>query len=81
MDGGRSGLSQREFEVLHLLAWGHTNKEIAEHLGVSAKTIEAHRANGLRKLGMKRRAELVRHAVRHGWLRDESAPAGPLRPD
>lgn len=69
-----TALSPREMTVLHLLAWGHTNKEIANRLSVSVKTIEAHKSNGLRKLNLCGRAELVRHAVECGWLTPNNAP-------
>jgi two-component system response regulator NreC len=55
-------LSEREREVLRLIALGHTNAEIASMLFVSVRTVENHRASVMRKLGLKTRAELVRHA-------------------
>lgn len=67
-------LSPRETTVLHLISWGHTNKEIADQLGLSVKTVEAHKANGMRKLGLARRADLVRRAVDWGWLARMEAP-------
>lgn len=63
-----SHLSGREREVLELLAQGFTNREIAERLGVSVKTVEGYRARLLDKLGMKTRAELVRYAMETGIL-------------
>jgi two-component system, NarL family, response regulator NreC len=68
-------LSPRETIVLHLIAWGYTNKEIAARLGLSVKTVEAHKSNGMRKLSAPNRAALVRHAVDSGWLARETAPA------
>jgi two-component system response regulator NreC len=59
---GPNALTQRELEVLRLLALGHTNIEIAERLVLSVRTVESHRAHILRKLGNPRRSELVRHA-------------------
>ena len=59
-------LSPREQEVLKLIAEAHTNKQIAEILHVAEKTVESHRANLLRKLGMRDRVELVRYAIRRG---------------
>jgi two-component system response regulator NreC len=56
-------LSQREVEVLRLLAQGHTNQEAADQLAVSIKTIETHRKRLSDKLGLKSRAELFRYAV------------------
>jgi DNA-binding NarL/FixJ family response regulator len=63
-------LSPRETEVLRLIAWGHTNKEIASLLDLSVKTVEAHKANGMRKLGMRGRIDIVRYALLHGWLHE-----------
>ena len=61
-------LSQREEEVLRLIAAGYANKEIAARLDLSVKTIEAHRANAMSKLGMKSRIDVVRYATLCGWL-------------
>ncbi len=61
-------LSKREMEVMRLIAWGATNKEIAQKLQLSVKTVEAHKANGMRKLGMGSRVDIVRYAVLHDWL-------------
>jgi DNA-binding NarL/FixJ family response regulator len=62
--GGAVGrLTMREREIVQLLAEGKTSKEIATRLGVSAKTIEAHRANVMRKLNLHSIAALVRYAV------------------
>jgi two-component system, NarL family, response regulator NreC len=62
------GLSDREHEVLRLLALGHTNAEIADQLFLSRRTVESHRANLQRKLGLSTRAELTRHVLDHGLL-------------
>ena len=59
-------LTPREQEVLKLIAEAHTNKQIAEILHLAEKTVESHRANLLRKLGMRDRVELVRYAIRRG---------------
>jgi two-component system response regulator NreC len=61
-------LSEREGEVLRLLALGHTNQEIAKQLFISVRTAETHRAHIMRKLGLETRAELVRYALEHGQL-------------
>ncbi len=61
-------LTPRELQVVKLVAEAHTNKEIAELLGLSEKTIENHRANAMRKLGMRDRVELVRYAIRRGLI-------------
>ena len=63
-------LSPRETEVLRLIAWGNTNKEIAARLDLSVKTVEAHKANGMRKLGMRGRIDIVRYAILQGWLHE-----------
>ena len=61
-------LSEREHEVLRLLALGHTNQEIAKMLYISVRTAETHRAHIMQKLRLSTRAELVRHALAHGLL-------------
>jgi DNA-binding NarL/FixJ family response regulator len=70
-DGSRGPvvpLSPREEEVVKLIAEAHTNAQIAEILHLSEKTVESHRANVLRKLGMRDRVELVRYAIRRGLV-------------
>jgi DNA-binding NarL/FixJ family response regulator len=66
--GEQPELTPREQEVVKLIAEAHTNKEIAEILHLSEKTVESHRANVLHKLGMRDRVELVRYAIRHGLV-------------
>ena len=66
--GPAEPLTPREQEVLKLIAEAHTNKEIGEILHLSAKTVESHRGNLLRKLGMRDRVELVRYAIRRGLI-------------
>jgi DNA-binding NarL/FixJ family response regulator len=61
-------LSDREREVLRLLALGHTNQEIAKQLYISIRTAETHRAHIMQKLRLSTRAELVRYAIAHGLL-------------
>ncbi|HUZ16183.1 MAG TPA: response regulator transcription factor [Gaiellaceae bacterium] len=61
-------LSEREREVLRLLALGHTNQEIAKVLFISVRTAETHRAHVMQKLRLSTRAELVRHALHQGLL-------------
>jgi DNA-binding NarL/FixJ family response regulator len=65
-------LSEREREVLRLLALGHTNQEIAKQLYVSVRTAESHRAHIMQKLRLETRAELVRYALARGLLSDET---------
>jgi two-component system response regulator NreC len=64
-------LSEREREVLRLLALGHTNQEIAQQLFISVRTAETHRAHIMRKLSLSTRAELVRYALQHHQLEAE----------
>ncbi|MDQ3670594.1 MAG: response regulator transcription factor, partial [Actinomycetota bacterium] len=66
--GPREPLTPREREVVKLIAEAHTNREIAETLHLAEKTVESHRANVLRKLGMRDRVELVRYAIRRGLV-------------
>jgi DNA-binding NarL/FixJ family response regulator len=61
-------LSQREREVLHQLAHGHTNQEIADGLHLSVKTVETYRARIAVKLGLRRRADIIRYAMETGIL-------------
>jgi DNA-binding NarL/FixJ family response regulator len=61
-------LTDRETQVVKLLARGHINREIAQELDLSVKTIEVHKARALEKLGMRSRADLVNYALRRGWL-------------
>lgn len=63
-------LTEREAEVLRLIAWGYSNKEIAARLDISVKTVEAHKANAMRKLDMRSRIDIVRFAILQGWMRD-----------
>jgi DNA-binding NarL/FixJ family response regulator len=63
-------LSEREEEILRLIAWGYSNKEIAARLDLSVKTVEAHKANAMRKLDMHGRIDIVRFAILRGWMRD-----------
>jgi DNA-binding NarL/FixJ family response regulator len=61
-------LSQREEQVLRSIAWGESNKQIAGRLGISTKTVETYRARIADKLGLRTRTEIVRFAVKEGWL-------------
>jgi DNA-binding NarL/FixJ family response regulator len=61
-------LTPREEEIVKLVAEAHTSKEIAAILHLSEKTVENHRANAMRKLGMRDRVELVRYAIRRGLI-------------
>jgi two-component system, NarL family, response regulator NreC len=76
--GGRGGegaeakasVTEREEEVLRLIALGYSNKEIAARLSVSVKTVEAHKANGMLKLGLNTRMDIVSYAIFRGWMRN-----------
>ncbi|HKW29739.1 MAG TPA: response regulator transcription factor [Verrucomicrobiae bacterium] len=78
MTGGKSEiglteLSDREKEVLILLAWGYSNKEIAGKLNLSVKTVETYKVRIGEKLGLRSRTAMVQYALRQGWL-DSSVP-------
>jgi two-component system, NarL family, response regulator NreC len=66
-------LSEREREVLRLLALGNTNQEIAQALYISVRTAESHRAHIMQKLRLATRAELVRYALSHGLLTEDAS--------
>jgi two-component system response regulator NreC len=66
--GPPDGLSEREVEVLKMIALGHTNAEIADQLYLSVRTVETHRAHIQQKLRLATRAELVRYALDHGLV-------------
>ncbi len=68
--GPAAELSERETDVLRLIANGHSNKEISAQLGISVKTIETYKARAMEKLGFKSRVDVVRHAASKGWLTD-----------
>ncbi|HKS27163.1 MAG TPA: response regulator transcription factor [Pyrinomonadaceae bacterium] len=65
-----SELSEREQEALRMIAWGYSNKEVASRMEISVKTVEVHKANAMRKLGMRSRIDIVRYALLQGWLQD-----------
>jgi two-component system response regulator NreC len=76
-DGGPERLSPRETQVLRDLALGFTNKEVAERLAVSVKSVETYRARLFEKLGLERRADLVRYAIAHNLMTpDDKAAVG-----
>jgi DNA-binding NarL/FixJ family response regulator len=66
----RAAISERESEVLRLIAVGHSNKEVATQLNISVKTVEVHKANAMRKLGLTGRVDIVRYGILQGWLYD-----------
>jgi DNA-binding NarL/FixJ family response regulator len=63
-------ITERESEVLRMMAVGHSNKDIASAMDISIKTVEVHKANAMRKLNLRGRTDVVRYAVLNGWLRD-----------
>jgi len=63
-------VTDREADVLRLSAQGHSNKEIAQRLDVGVKTVEVHKGNGMRKLHLSGRIELLQFAVMQGWLHE-----------
>ncbi len=68
---GKKELSDREIEVLKLISLGYSNKEIATRLDLGVKTIEAHKANAMRKLGITSRIDIVKYAILQNWLQDD----------
>jgi DNA-binding NarL/FixJ family response regulator len=64
------GLSSREEDVLRLIACGLLSKEVAARMRISIKTVDTHKTNAMRKLGMTSRVDVVRYAVMRGWLQD-----------
>ncbi len=66
----KGDLTDRESEVLRLIAFGYSNKEIGGQIDLSVKTIEAHKANAMRKLGIASRIDIVRYAILQDWLKD-----------
>lgn len=78
--GLRTGdLSEREKEMLILVAWGYSNKEIAADLNLSVKTVETYRLRVNEKLALRSRAEIVQYALRQGWLNEEYPLVRPSR--
>ncbi|HEY1934346.1 MAG TPA: response regulator transcription factor [Acetobacteraceae bacterium] len=68
--GSPAELSERESEVLRLVAEGHSSKEISTRLSISVKTVETYKARAMDKLGFKTRVDVVRYAASRGWLRE-----------
>ena len=64
-------LSEREAQVLRLVAWGYSNKEIGAKLNISVKTVETYKVRLMEKLDLRNRADMVRYALRQGWLEEE----------
>jgi DNA-binding NarL/FixJ family response regulator len=70
LDKKRVDLSAREEDVLKKVAWGYSNKEISAQLDISVKTVEAHKANAMKKLELRSRIDVVRFALLQGWLKE-----------
>ena len=71
---GNGVLAERETQVLRLIAWGQSNKEIAAQLGLSVKTIESYKATALDKLQLRSRTDILRYALANNWLNEDSEP-------
>ena len=67
-------LTGRERDVLRLIAWGRSNKEIAGQFGISVKTVEYYKAQASEKLHLHSRTDIVRYALGQGWLRSDQEP-------
>lgn len=72
--GKRAELTEREEQVLRLIAWGQSNKEAAGKLGLSVKTVESYKATALQKLQLRSRTDILRYALSQQWLGDDAAP-------
>jgi len=69
--GQQAELSERETDVLRLVAGGHSNKAIASRLDISVKTVETYKARAMEKLGFRSRVDVVRYAADQGWLHEQ----------
>lgn len=69
-DEAGATITERETQVLRLVAVGHSNVEIGEKLDISVKTVEVHKTNAMRKLGLTGRVDVIRYGVLQGWLYD-----------
>jgi len=80
---GRAGaddLSDREEQVLRLVALGYSNKEISAQLDISVKTVETYKVRLMGKLDLHSRADIVRYALRQGWLQDDTTTGEQPKP-
>ena len=69
--GQAAELSERETDVIRLVASGHSNKAISARLSISVKTVETYKARAMEKLGLRSRVDVVRYAADQGWLREQ----------
>ena len=67
-EGMTEGLTERELEVLRMVAGGKSNKETGEKLGITANTVQVHLRNIFGKMGVGDRTQAVAHAIRQGWI-------------
>jgi len=74
----RVALSERESEVLWLIAWGYTSREIAARLEMSDKTVDTYKTRAGEKLNLKNRRAIVRHALQRGWFDIDPEQIGSL---
>ena len=74
MLGRAAELTDRETQVLRLIAWGQSNKEIAAQLGISVKTVESYKATALEKLQLRSRTDILRYALARKWLTEDAEP-------
>ena len=74
MTGRHGVLAERETQVLRLIAWGQSNKEIATQLGLSVKTVESYKATALDKLQLRSRTDILRYALANNWLNEDCEP-------
>lgn len=74
-------LSERESQVVWLIAWGYRNKEIAARLSVSVKTVETYKVRSQEKLGIKTRVQLMQYAVSHGLFDTDPGEPNAENPD
>ena len=64
----RPAITERESEILRLVSWGYSNKDIANRLDLSVKTVETHKTNAMKKLGVNSRIGIVKYAIAQGWM-------------
>ncbi len=69
-DPGATELSERETDVVRLIAQGYSNKEIATQLNLSVKTVETYKSRAMEKIGLDSRVAIVRYALQRGWLQE-----------
>jgi two-component system, NarL family, response regulator NreC len=66
-------LSADEIAVLKQIAWGHSNREISEQLGMAEATVAQHKVRAMQKLGLRTRIDVIQYAESQGWRHDEMA--------